>query len=77
MSFGIQEGTRMYDAVEFRQRAQHCIRQANEPGLARSQQTVLRRMAAKWHELAEDADRINALLGDAMTAASGRPHLDS
>jgi hypothetical protein len=57
----------MYDAVEFRKRAQHCVEQANRPCLSRADQALLLRMAAKWAELAEDADRINALIGDAWT----------
>jgi hypothetical protein len=45
----------MYDRVEFRKRAQHCVDQANAPGLPRSEQAFLLQMAAKWVELAEDA----------------------
>ena len=44
----------MYDRVEFRKRAQHCVEQANAPDLPRSEQAFLLQMAAKWVELAED-----------------------
>jgi hypothetical protein len=61
----------MYDAAEFRKRAQHCVEQANEPGRLKSEKTLLLRMAAKWVELAEDADRVNALIGDTLKTSSG------
>ena len=54
----------MYDAAEFRKRAQHCVQQANNPGLSQIGQTILLQMAAKWIELAEDAERVNALMAD-------------
>jgi hypothetical protein len=44
----------MYDRVEFRKRAQHCVEQANVPGLPRAEQGTVLRMAAKWGELPED-----------------------
>jgi hypothetical protein len=63
----------MYDAVEFRRRAQRLCEQADEPGLSQTTQTTLLRMASKWVELAEDADLINAMMGDTLeTSASNK-----
>jgi pyruvate carboxylase len=56
----------MYDAVEFRRRAQRLFEQADEPGLSQTTQTALLRMASKWVELADDADLVNAMMGDTL-----------
>jgi hypothetical protein len=66
----------MYDTAVFRKRAQHCIRQANKLGLARRERTRLLLMAARWNEVADDAERL--LIGDAARmAVIAQPHLDS
>lgn len=66
----------MYDAAEFRKRADHCMRQANEPGLSRRHQTVLLRMASKWLELAVDAERIGGLFDDVLPPDRDSPNPD-
>jgi hypothetical protein len=66
----------MYDAEVYRKRAQHCVEKANQPSLSHSEQIILLRMAAKWNELADDAARVQALLGDALKEVSSEPHLD-
>jgi hypothetical protein len=65
----------MYDAAELRKRARHCIEQAEEPDMQPSRQLALLRFAATLLELADEAERINRLIGDAMTGT--KPHLDS
>jgi hypothetical protein len=44
----------MCDGVEFRKRARRCVEQANAPGLPRSEQAIVLRMAATWVKFAED-----------------------
>lgn len=55
----------MYNGAEFRKFADKCVEQANKRGLSKTDQTDLLRMAAKWLELADDADRMN-LLSEAL-----------
>jgi hypothetical protein len=64
------QGCVMYDAEEFRRFADTCIAQANERGLSNSHQTELLLMAAKWLELADDADRMKNL-SEAVEAVVG------
>jgi hypothetical protein len=65
----------MYDAIEIRKRARHCIEQADEPDKSPSQQLALLRMATVLLEIADDAECINRLIGAAVTGA--KPHRDS
>jgi hypothetical protein len=57
----------MYDAAEFRKRAEHCVRQANAPGRLQTEKATLLRMAGKWLALADDAERVRALISDALS----------
>jgi hypothetical protein len=52
----------MYDANEFRQRAQQCLEQASDPAMPLNQQRILLQMATKWIALAEDAELIRTLI---------------
>ena len=60
----------MYDGEEFRRFADTCIVQANERGLSNHHQAELMQMAAKWLELADDADRMKNL-SEAVEAVVG------
>jgi hypothetical protein len=65
----------MYDATEFRKRAQDCIEQADDAEKSPSQQFALLRLATMLLELADQAECINHIIGDAMAPA--KPRLDS
>jgi hypothetical protein len=52
----------MYDAEEFRNRAQHCMRQAERTGTTPAQKMMFLRMAASWLALANDAAHVNGLI---------------
>jgi hypothetical protein len=60
----------MYDANEFRQRAQQCLQQASDPAMPLNQQRILLQMATKWIALAEDAELIRTLIGQDLPPAS-------
>ena len=62
----------MYDAEEFRNRAQHCMRQAERRGISLAQKTTLLRMAASWLALANKATHVNGLIGDAVKSESDK-----
>jgi len=62
----------MYDVDEFRQRAQQCLHQANDPARPLNQQRILLQMAAKWIGLAEDAELIRTLIGPEPPRTSDR-----
>jgi hypothetical protein len=64
------QGCIMYDGEEFRRFANTCIAQANERGLSNHHQAELMQMAAKWLELADDADRMKNL-SEAVEAVTG------
>jgi hypothetical protein len=61
----------MYNTEEFRIFAAQCVAHANEPGLSKTQQELLWRMAAKWLDLADEADRIKRLMGERIGTAAG------
>ena len=65
----------MYDAADFRKRAQDCIEQAEDASKSASEQLALLRRATMLLELADEAECINRLIRDAMAPA--KPHLDS
>jgi hypothetical protein len=56
----------MYEAAECRKRAERCVQRANELGISKSQQKSLIQFAAQWIELAEHADYVDSLAGEAM-----------
>jgi hypothetical protein len=60
----------MHNADEFRVFSDACIVQANELWLSRTQRETLLRMAAKWLALAQEAERIRNLMGEAMESAA-------
>jgi hypothetical protein len=62
----------MYDAEEFRNRAQHCMRQAVRPGISPAQKTKFLRMAASWLALANDAAHVNGLIADKSESDKNR-----
>jgi hypothetical protein len=59
----------MYGAAECRKRAERCVQRANELGISKSQQKSLVQFAAQWIELAEHADYVGSLVGEAMQAS--------
>jgi hypothetical protein len=65
----------MYDANDFRKRAQDCIEQAEDASKSASEQLALLRKAAMLLELADEAECINRQIGNSMARA--KPHLDS
>lgn len=71
ISHSLVVGRLVYNADEFRMFADACILQANELGLSKTQRDILLRMAAKWLELADDAERIKDAMGDAIETVAG------
>jgi hypothetical protein len=65
------DGAAMYDAADFRKRAQDCMEQAEDASKSASEQLALLRKAAMLLELADEAECINRLM------AGAKPHLDS
>jgi hypothetical protein len=63
----------MSAAEEFRKRAEYCAKQANENGRSQPVRATLLQMAAKWHELADDAERVKELMNEPLDRPSDRP----
>jgi hypothetical protein len=61
----------MSTAEEFRRRADLCERRAATGGLTYSAKGRILRLAARWHEMADDAERVAAVIDGSDKGTSG------